>query len=226
MNFTGERVVPEKTPQRIYDDHVARYRFASNYVVDKVVLDAACGTGYGTVILKNAGAKRVVGLDISVETINHALQTYKIPGVIFKSEELGEVSLPEEDYDVVVSFETIEHVSDPERTLESFSKCLRPGGLLIISSPNRIITSPGYCPGKGHPLNKFHLVEYSVSEFHDLLNRYFRTVCLYGQRNSFLAAGANCNRILSVITSATFGSKVQHIPWLCQPRYITAVCTK
>ena len=72
MKFTGERVVEGLTPRRIWLDHIERYKFSNQYVDGKIVLDISCGTGYGSKILYEAGAYKVIGIDISNEAINFA----------------------------------------------------------------------------------------------------------------------------------------------------------
>lgn len=227
MEFTGERVVPNKTPARIYADHEERYKFATIFVKDLDVLDAACGTGYGSLLLKNAGATTVTGIDISQDAVNFAIEHYSNCGIFFDCCNLMEKDLGKNCYDTIVSFETIEHVPNPEQLVSSFYNALKTGGKLIVSSPNRIITSPGYIPHKkGKPNNEFHTIEYSLIEFKNLLSAHFTNVDIYGQRNRITIGRLNFARIFPKIDSDAFGAEISRIPLLHQPRYIVAVCKK
>ncbi len=137
--FTGEFFVPGESGVRIEADHVERYRFAQQWVYGRDVLDIACGSGYGAKLLAASGASHVIGVDISEHALNVALEGYG-GQVVF---ELGEVTdYGETDtFDVVTCFETIEHVFHADTALHNLRRVLRPGGLLLISSPNRPATS-------------------------------------------------------------------------------------
>src|SRR3989344_1791927 len=118
MEFTGERFVPNQTSLRVQQDHIERYLFASDFVVGKKVLDIACGSGYGSDFLLKKGAASVTGVDVSAQAVDHAQQNYKsehLSFVVFDAEKY----LSEEKYDIIVSFETIEHVSDFKKVLHN-----------------------------------------------------------------------------------------------------------
>lgn len=181
LKFTGERVVEGNTPQRIWLDHTARYEFATNYVKDKKVLDIACGTGFGSKILQEKGARGVFGVDLSKKAIDFASEKYVGNGLEFMIGNVLKIDFPDDLFDVIVSFETIEHVKQHEKVLSELRRVLKPSGLLIISSPNRKLTSPGKSIGDS-PDNVFHVVEYSCGEFVHVLLKYFDVRGLYGQR--------------------------------------------
>ena len=85
MEFTGERVIEGKTPQRIWLDHIARYEFTSKYFMGKMVMDVACGTGHGSRMLYNRGkAKKVVSIDISKDSIDFTCARCKGDGLEFR----------------------------------------------------------------------------------------------------------------------------------------------
>lgn len=155
MQFTGERVVEGSTIKRIWIDHEARYKFASRYVKGKKVLDIACGTGYGAYILCDSGADKVVGVDISSETIEFAQINYQMDGLEFKVGNILDINLPKNYFDVVICFETIEHVQSQEKAFMELKSLLKPMGSLIISSPNRKVTSAGKSIND-QPANPFH----------------------------------------------------------------------
>ena len=141
INFTGEYFVPGQSSSRLEADHLARYQFASRFVGGKSVLDIACGVGYGSALLSEAGALRVDGVDINEDVIAHARGSYASEKTHFQCGDIYTFS-SSSCYDIIVSFETIEHVDDYNKALANLSRLLCENGRLIISSPNRCITSP------------------------------------------------------------------------------------
>jgi ubiquinone/menaquinone biosynthesis C-methylase UbiE len=184
MEFTGERVVPGKTPQTIYDEHIYRYIFAAGLTENKVVLDVACGTGYGVSYMAEKGAGKVVGVDISMIAANYARERFsKDNQVSFVCADAIRLPFLDNVFDVVVSFETIEHIRQYRKFLAECRRVLKENGLLICSTPNRRIFSPNL----GKPVNTFHVKEFWPEEFYRLLSRYFAHITLYGQCDVKLA---------------------------------------
>lgn len=181
--FTGERVIPDAEDGKAWLPlHFARYCFARTLMRGQRILDVACGTGYGAAMLAGAGAETITGVDIDGDTIEYARLNYgQIHGVTFiqgSALDLAKLSIGPIDF--CVSFETIEHLSDPERFLAEIRQVLVPGGQLLISTPNRYLYSPTNTDGC-HPVNSFHLHEWTVTEFISVLSRYFEVVAVYGQ---------------------------------------------
>ena len=184
MEFTGERVVPGKTPQTIYDEHIYRYIFAAGLTEDKVVLDVACGTGYGTGYMMEKGAREVVGVDISVAAVDYARERFGTNNeASFVCADAIRLPFVDNTFDVVVSFETIEHIRQYGKFLGECRRVLKENGLLVCSTPNRRIFSPNLAK----PLNTFHVREFWPEEFCRLLRRYFAHITLYGQCDVKLA---------------------------------------
>jgi SAM-dependent methyltransferase len=162
--MSDERLDPEAAPEASLQEHLARYRFARERVGGRI-LDVACGTGYGAALL---GA---VGVDISAEALARARNE---TDRLIRSDALR---LPfGAAFDAVVSFETVEHLADPEGFVAECRRVLRPGGLLVMSTPNRELWSPR----SSKPLQAHHVREFSRKEFLALLGP-FRDVTLFGQ---------------------------------------------
>ena len=134
-----ERFVPHLMGGRMIDaEHRARYWWAASFVEEKNVLDAGCGTGYGSNILAGAGAASVIGVDRAAHVIEYA-RTQAEPVASFQVGDLVALPFADDAFEVAVCFEAIEHVDVPEAVLDELVRVLRPGGLLAISSPNRDI---------------------------------------------------------------------------------------
>jgi len=169
LEFTGERYVPGTTGE-IAHEHWHRYAFARRFVAGRRVLDVACGEGYGSALLSEAAAK-VVGVDIDAATLAHARSAYKDrPNVEFIEGSASQLPVADASVDVVVSFETIEHLdaADQPKMLAEFARVLASDGLLILSSPNR----PQYSDARSY-VNPFHRHELDRDELAALLAPHF-----------------------------------------------------
>ncbi len=229
--FTGERIIEGNTPMRIWVDHVARYKFASRYVRGKKVLDISCGTGYGSRILCDSEIVKTTGVDISSEAIDFAQTHYQIKGLEFKVGNILDINFPKNYFDVITCFETVEHVQNQEKAFMELKRVLKPTGLLIISSPNRKLTSPGRSIND-HPDNPFHVKEYSTGEFVSALGRYFKILEVYGQRSIsrllFLPLFERIARkVLPIIYDPGRGNpELEKVSSKKEYRYIIVVCKK
>src|SRR4051794_25160393 len=133
LDNTGERMVPEASNGGTFWEHIERYRFSLPYVRGKRVLDIACGEGYGSAALLKGGAKAVTGVDVAEEACAHAREKYGVNAIVGSAEA---IPLPDASVDVVVSFETIEHVPNMNAFMAECHRVLVPGGRIIISTPN------------------------------------------------------------------------------------------
>lgn len=168
-----DATVPMFNPLRA-EFHMARYRFASQFVADKTVADIASGTGYGARLLHQEGrAARVVGIDVSEEAVDYARGRHALPGIEFVVADGAQTGLAEVQFDAVVSFETIEHVADDKQLVAEFARILKPEGMLICSTPN------------AWPLDMapHHVREYGRSGFEQVLTTYFDIVTMYNQNS-------------------------------------------
>lgn len=153
-------------------EHRGRYWWAAQVAAGKDVLDAACGTGYGSRILSDAGAKSVTGVDISAEAVEATAERLGDRGTALAAD-LRELPLEDDSVDLVVSWETIEHVEDGARVIAEFRRVLRPDGLLLISSPNPDVYPPG---------NEHHVHEYRAAELEALVGERFSNLSTYRQK--------------------------------------------
>src|ERR1051326_2299353 len=175
MDFTGERYVPAIEGQIKYE-HLHRYAVCLDLVAGKSVLDVASGEGYGAALLASA-AESVTGVDIDAGSVEHARHLYYKPNLKFVVGSCDRIPLPDHSFDIVTSFETIEHHDKHEEMLDEIKRVLKPVGMLIISSPNRLTYSdePGY-------KNPFHVKELYYDEFYELLRGRFKSIRMFGQR--------------------------------------------
>ena len=165
IEFTGERFVPWLSGEIAYE-HWHRYAFARRFVAGRRVLDAACGEGYGTALLAR-GAAHAIGLDLDPAAVAHARAAYAgQPRLAYECGSVAAIPLPDASIDVIVSFETIEHLpaADQPVMIAEFARVLAPGGLLLISSPNKKV----YSDDTGYS-NPFHLHELYREGFAALL---------------------------------------------------------
>lgn len=175
LDFTGERCVPGPTPPDIVYEHVHRYLFARQFARGKDVVDVGCGEGYGTHLL-GAVASSVVGVDIDEPTLAHAAAKYSASNVRFVvASAVGLAGLDPGFADLAVCLETIEHVSDHDSLLSAIRRVLKPGGLLVISTPDREV----YTTDAHH--NPFHVRELNRVELEVALARHFARTVIYTQ---------------------------------------------
>ena len=145
QDFTGERMTPSVTGQVAFE-HYHRYCLARDLVAGRDVLDIASGEGYGAAILADV-ARSVVGVEIDEATVTHAIAAYNAPNLRYVQGDALAIPLPDASVDVVVSFETLEHLRDQNRFLLETRRVLRPNGLFIVSTPDRLVYSaPGQAP--------------------------------------------------------------------------------
>jgi ubiquinone/menaquinone biosynthesis C-methylase UbiE len=178
MKFTGEQVVPADISNRyLYLEHQARYMYAAQFVRGQSVLDLGCGTGYGSVYLALQGARQVVGIDINAEAINYADYHYQEHNLAYIRGNCLSVGFKNHSFDIIISFEVIEHIEKWQNYLEEVARLLKPGGYFIGSTPNKRLHSPDI--EKSH--NPFHVREYLFADLQQILSTYFINVRILGQ---------------------------------------------
>ena len=181
MEFTGERYVPNGPDKNdeLSVEHLHRYHSVLPLIRGRVVVDIACGEGYGSALMARYAAK-VTGIDISEECIIHASAkyTHEFPNLFFEKGDVVKIPLDDKTIDVIVSFETIEHVSAEAQQvfLSEVKRVLKEDGLLIISTPDKENYSDRY-----DHVNNFHLHELNRGEFKQLLSEYFKVTQILEQ---------------------------------------------
>ena len=176
LELTGERTLPDVPAENYwYRRHLVVYEWIAAQVAGGVVLDMACGEGYGSAVLARS-AGRVVGVDGNPEAYEHARLRYTDPNVSFKWGAVDTFGEPA-TYDAVVFLQTIEHVIDPPAVLAHFNRILKPGGVAYVSTPNVLKLAPA---GQAKSDNPWHLREYRASEFGELCRGTFEHVQMLG----------------------------------------------
>lgn len=175
-----ERVDIEQAGSPWHEEHLSRYYFIKNLVQGKKVLDIACGTGFGTELLINSGANCVYAADVADEAIEfctNRLKKFKDRTDVCHKQDGTKMDYPDNTFDMVVSFETIEHIAAYDLFLKEISRVLKPGGVLVLSTPNALVTKPI----NGVPQNPFHVHEFTPEELNKLLSGFFEIKLAAGQ---------------------------------------------
>jgi len=163
LPLTGERTIPGLAEENYwFRRHEVVYERLAGRCADRDVLEAGCGEGYGADLIADV-ARRVIGLDYDESAVAHVRARY--PRVDMLHGNLAELPLPDAAVDVVVNFQVIEHLWDQGQFVAECFRVLRPGGALLISTPNRITFSPG----RDTPINPFHTRELNAAELTELL---------------------------------------------------------
>jgi SAM-dependent methyltransferase len=163
LPLTGERTIPGLAEENYwFRRHEVVYQRLADRCAGRDVLEAGCGEGYGADLIADV-ARHVIGLDYDEATVAHVRARY--PRVDIRHGNLAELPLPDAAVDVVVNFQVIEHLWDQAQFVSECFRVLRPRGVFLVSTPNRITFSPG----RDTPLNPFHTRELNAAELTELL---------------------------------------------------------
>lgn len=174
---TGERILLDAETPLMIARHFSAYKFAEDYVSGKNVLDIGCGEGYGTHYLSGF-AESITGIDYDKTIVEYAKEKYRRNNLKFYTLDIKNIDSLDSRFEAVCSFQVIEHIQDAGLFLENIKRLLTDDGVFICSTPNRrdaSLDSPT-------PLNKFHLKEYLLDEYRQLLENYFKSADIFGLR--------------------------------------------
>ncbi|HEY0613992.1 MAG TPA: methyltransferase domain-containing protein [Candidatus Elarobacter sp.] len=222
MQFTGERYVPEPKGRTHYEN-LHRYSVAARLAAGKRVLDLASGEGYGAALLCRTAAD-VVGIDSDEACISHARSAHYHPNLRFVQGEATNVPLKDESIDLITSFETMQRLWDQEVMLDEFRRVLAPGGMVLLSTPNKLVYSD-----RSGIRNPYHVRELYYADLRDMLARRFPFVRIYGQRivaSSVLhpLAGSEEGTGTARWYAGDAGGVREELPELPHPVHFIAVC--
>jgi SAM-dependent methyltransferase len=163
LTLTGERTIPGLDIENYwFRRHEVVYQRLAEHCVGADVLEAGCGEGYGADLIADV-ARRVIAVDYDESAVAHVRARY--PRVNVMQANLAQLPLPDSSVDIVVNFQVIEHLWDQTQFVVECARVLRPSGLLMMSTPNRITFSPG----RDTPVNPFHTRELNAGELAELL---------------------------------------------------------
>ena len=207
LPLTGERTVPGLAEENYwFRRHEVVYERLADRCAGRDVLEAGCGEGYGADLIAGV-ARRVIGLDYDESAVAHVRARY--PRVEMLHGNLAELPLPNGAVDVVVNFQVIEHLWDQGQFVAECLRVLRPGGVLLMSTPNRITFSPG----RDTPINPFHTRELNAVELTELLTAAgFSLESMFGVFHGPRLAGLDARHGGSII-DAQIARAVADAPW-------------
>ena len=182
ISDTGERIIPGKTSSLMFSRHFRAYEIAKDYIRDKTVLEIGCGEGYGAHYLSGF-CKNITGIDYNAEVVLYAKNKYTRDNLAYRTVKAENLSaVLKQKFDVIVSFQVIEHIEDTAVFLETVKSLLNDNGMFICSTPNRLDASPDL----DTPANRFHVREFLADEYCDLLKRHFKEVKVIGLKRGKL----------------------------------------
>jgi GT2 family glycosyltransferase/SAM-dependent methyltransferase/glycosyltransferase involved in cell wall biosynthesis len=178
IEFTGERLVPGKAEPDLFNEHFARYVYARQFCTGKAILDTGCGVGYGSRYIAEE-ASSVVGIDNDPAAIAYARTNFSSLNTQYLVADSHNIPFETGSFDVVTSFELIEHLPRATDYLAEVRRVLKPDGVLIVSTPNHTV----YSEHRGGEPNPFHVQEWDFDDFAALLKQYFSQVEFLGENH-------------------------------------------
>jgi SAM-dependent methyltransferase len=201
--------------------HLKSYEEAATLSEGKAVLDLGCNNGYGTTVISRV-CDRVVGLDVSPTAIADAREQYGNRGIDFRLFDGQSIPFPDDSFDVVVTFQVVEHIENTATYLSEIARVLRPNGVALFTTPNAAIRlDPGM-----KPWNHFHVREYLVEELSTLLRATFSGVSvkgLFAVEDLYRTEFERCQKAL---TNARKRAPPQPVPFWWRARDTAASWTK
>lgn len=176
LRLKAENVSPE-CPNDLFQAHAAIYQFASPYTVGRRVLDLGCGTGYGSALLLDAGARCVLGLDLDPANIRYARRHYRGRGLEFGVADAQRLPDSCGPFEAVVSSNVFEHLAEPSVAIAGVASRLVEGGAFVLAVPP-IVDSTSLAENRRNP---FHRSNLFAGEWHSRLSHHFRSVRTFHQ---------------------------------------------
>lgn len=209
----GERLDLKSYEYWTYE-HIHRYYIASLYVKEKTVIDIASGEGYGTYLLSKY-SKKAIGFDINKKTVDYANMKYKRDNLSYKIGSITKIPIADKSVDIVVSFETIEHINEHDNALKEIRRILKENGILIMSSPEKI--NYNY---ELKEKNKFHIKELTFNEYKKLISKYFTNYKFQYQKSIWgsIIQNNNLNSNLEFLEGTE--NRIDRFNSLLNPTYI------
>lgn len=229
MDSSPETAAGDASPERfdpsfshhIWYEHWHRYHWAARLAEDRVVVDIACGEGYGSDLMAET-ARLAIGIDADAGAVEGARKTYARDRLHFLQGDARQLPLADDSIDLLVSFETLEHLAEHERMVSEIARVTAPEGLAVISTPDRDIYSPD---GVRH--NEHHVRELNAAEFRQLLSERFEHVRVFGQQFQLMSVIDEIDREGDPSATAAYadasGHRVDGAPSR-RPVYLIAVC--
>ena len=194
LEFTGERVIPGLADASLFNEHQARYRFATRFLTRfagrAAVLDAGCGTGYGSAEFPDTAS--VAAMDLSADAIRYAREHFGAPHIQFLQAACETLPFADNSFDLITAFEVIEHLERWPQLLTEARRVLKAGGILLVSTPNKSAYAESRADAGPNP---FHVREFEYEEFRVALTDIFPHVSLWSQNHAeaivFLPAGSS-----------------------------------
>lgn len=161
-----------------WGEHIHRYNVVLNNIKgNEKILDIACGNGFGSKMLAIKSKGQVVGGDLSNDAIDNCSEKWKRKNLQFIQMDGTEIPFMDKEFDIVVSFETIEHTTKFNELIKEFNRVVKPNGIIYISTPNKLINSP-----KGIVINPFHTQEWYYDELKTIIGNHFKNFEFYAQK--------------------------------------------
>ena len=205
-----------------WGEHVHRYQEVIRLINNNCsVLDLACGNGYGTYLISKVTTSNVVGGDISNAVVEECKQRFKNDNLHYEQMDGTQLPFHDQLFDIIVSFETIEHTTEYNTMLTEFHRVLKPDGVLFISTPNIIINSPN-----NRVINPFHTQEFNFDELKKILNTIFEKVTIYGQKYKRYSNRNIKNMVAKSIESFFYLKGIRKLPISFQNKIMSFLIKK
>lgn len=216
LQFTGERVVVGQVDEDLWNEHYSRYVFTTQFCKHAKVLDAGCGVGYGSNVLSDE-AKTVIGIDVSEEVIRDAAGSYPAGNRLWLAASCTHLPFANASFDVVVAFEVIEHLHDWPKLILEAQRLLKPTGVFVVSTPNKVIYQE--TRGDAGP-NPFHEHEFEYTEFREALTAFFPHVAIVHESHG------GCVVFHSEIPSDAAVARFEGVAEPSKTHFYIAVCSQ